>query len=256
MEQTSSLRGEDAGAVEFNRTARKLGWLSGPGGPRTGRIIWATCLLLVVFSSVVVASAQDVVPHRRGRAEELARLASRFAEAGDRVSARAFLRESIHADPSYEPAYVALGALEIERGSFRDAEATFRVGLGRARPTVALYLGLSRALLGLGAIDEAERVLDVAEAQLGPDADLLWRALELAESRGRWSRALRFARRLVDLLEARGDSANLEPPRARVRALERLVGLLDPVTAPRRNASLLRRALRRSTSVRGARFVE
>jgi tetratricopeptide (TPR) repeat protein len=201
---------------------------------------------LVLALSLVLAGstgslAQD--RQRQTRAAELSALAHRFAEAGDRVSARAYYRDAISADPSYADAYVALGELELSRDAYRDAEATFRVGLVRAGSDARLWIGLARALTGLGAPDDADSVLAQADAQLPEDVGLLAFRAEHAEQRGRWSLALSITRRLVAIAARDGDRDREAALRARARALEVLVGELDPVRAPPSAASRVRRLL-------------
>ncbi len=197
--------------------------------------------LLALLAGASTARAQD--QDRRARATELAALGSRFASAGDRVSARAYLRDAITADPSYADAYVALGELELAREAWRDAEATFRVGLVRARPNARLWIGLARALVGMGAADDAESVLAQADAQLRDDPELLAFRAEQAESRGRWSLALAITRRSATLAERAGEIDRARELRARARALSVLVGDLDPVRHPGPDAPTLRTLL-------------
>ncbi|MBN8615419.1 MAG: hypothetical protein J0L92_32790 [Deltaproteobacteria bacterium] len=187
------------------------------------------------------SSAQD--RERQTRAAELSALAHRFAEAGDRVSARAYYRDAISADPSYADAYVALGELELGRDAYRDAEATFRVGLVRAGSDARLWIGLARALTGLGAPDDADSVLAQADAQLPDDLALLAFRAEHAEQRGRWSLALSITRRLAEIAARDADHDREDALRARARALELLVGELDPVRSAPSAASRVRRLL-------------
>jgi hypothetical protein len=145
------------------------------------------------------------------------------------VSARAYFRDAITADPSFTHAYAALGELELAREAYRDAEATFRVGLVRASPTARLWIGLARALDGLEASADADAVLAQADAQLREDPELLAFRAERAEQRGRWSLALAITRRLATRAAREGDVERATALRARARALTLLVGGLDPV---------------------------
>lgn len=206
-------------------------------------LLRVACLAVFVLLSSSVAGAQDLA--RQTRAAELVALGARFAEAGDRVSARAFLRDAISADPSYTDAYVSLGELELERASYRDAEATFRVGLVRARADARLFIGLARALEGMGASSDADVVLAQAETQLPGDLELLAFRAEHAERRGRWSLALSITRRLAEVARRDGDRERESALRARARALAVLVGSLDPVRSPSANASRIRTLLAR-----------
>ncbi len=202
---------------------------------------WLAALVFALAYVTSPLAAQDVSRHER--AEELTALGARFAEAGDRVSARGYLRDAISADPSYAEAYVALGELELARDAYRDAEATFRVGLVRAGSDARLWIGLSRALIGMGAPEDADAVLAQADAQLSGDVSLLAFRAEHAEQRGRWSLALSITRRLAELARRDGDREREAGLRARARALSILVGTLDPVLAPRAGPSRVRALL-------------
>jgi tetratricopeptide (TPR) repeat protein len=203
----------------------------------------AAIALGAVLSSLVASplAAQDA--DRRARAADFVVLGERFAQAGDRVSARAYFRDAISADPSYATAYVALGELELARAAYRDAEATFRVGILRAHAEARLWVGLARALDALEAPADADAVLAQADAQLRGDPDLLAFCVARAERRGRWSLALSITRRLAVRAVREGDAERAAALRARARALAVLVGGLDPVGAPSAAASLLRQSL-------------
>lgn len=224
-------------AARRHLSSRPVGWLQ---SVLVGAAMFALAGNVGVFAPTgEVLCAQEGT--RRARAIELVTLGLRFEQAGDRVSARAYLRDAVSADPSYAEAYGALGELELVRGRFRDAEASFRVGMVRARPTVQLWVGLARALEGLGADDEAELELARAQAQLGEDATLLAFRADHAERHGRWSLALALTRRLAALALQDGDSERATQLHARARALSLLVGPLDPLS---RGGSPLRRVLR------------
>jgi tetratricopeptide (TPR) repeat protein len=206
----------------------------------------ARVLPLAVVSMLLVVhgvEAQDVT--RRSRAGELTALGGRFAEAGDRVSARGYYRDAISADPSFTEAYVALGELELARDAYRDAEATFRVGLVRAGSDARMWIGLARSLTGLGAPDDADSVLAQADAQLPDDLRLLAFRAEHAEQRGRWSLALSITRRLAGIARRQADPAREAELRARARALSLLVGTLDPVRSPGARSTRVRELLGR-----------
>jgi tetratricopeptide (TPR) repeat protein len=205
------------------------------------RSVLVGLVVLLVVSASAASSAQDL--DRRARAAQLASLGDRFAQAGDRVSARAYFRDAITADPSFTHAYAALGELELAREAYRDAEATFRVGLVRASPTARLWIGLARALDGLEASADADAVLAQADAQLREDPELLAFRAERAEQRGRWSLALAITRRLATRAAREGDVERATALRARARALTLLVGGLDPVHVPGAQPSRVRQLL-------------
>ena len=198
-------------------------------------------LVVLLFVWPLGSSAQDT--DRRARAAQLAVLGDRFAQAGDRVSARAYFRDAITADPSFTDAYASLGELELAREAYRDAEATFRVGLVRASPNARLWIGLARALDGLGAAADADAVLAQAEAQLREDPELLAFRADRAEQRGRWSLALALTRRLALRAARAGEADRAAALRARARALAVLVGELDPVRVPSAQPSRVRQLL-------------
>jgi len=159
------------------------------------------------------------------------------------VSAAGYFRDAISADPGYRDAYARLGELQLDRGSARDAEATFRVGIVRAGSSARLFIGLGRALTAIGAHEDADAVLAQADAQLRDDRELIAYRAQNAEERGRWSLALALTRRLATLARADGDVDRAQALRARARALAVLVGGLDPVRSAGEGASPVRAAL-------------
>lgn len=204
-------------------------------------------LAVIGVSRHAYAQRDGRVGRRADRAAELTTLGGRFLQAGDRVSAAGYFREAIGVDPSFAPAYVALGELQLARGSLRDAEETFRVGVMRATPDARIWIGLARTLEAMGSTEDADAVLAQATSAFRDDETLLSFRARHAEQRGRWSLALALTRRLLALLShhpedggpGEGHRAAL---RARERALSVLVGSLDPVVASRPD-DLVRRAL-------------
>lgn len=182
------------------------------------------------------------VGYRAERAAELTAMGGRFLEAGDRVSAAGYFREAIGVDPSFAPAYVALGELQLARGALRDAEETFRIAAARAGTEARVWIGLARTLEAMGADEDADGVLAQASAALREDETILSFRAEHAERRGRWSLALALTRRLATLAVRRGESERAGTLRARERALSVLVGNLDPVRGSRSD-ELVRRSL-------------
>jgi tetratricopeptide (TPR) repeat protein len=206
----------------------------------------AALVLLSAFALSFGAGAargQAADGYRSERAAELTGLGARFLEAGDRVSAAGYFREAIGIDPAFAPAYVALGELQLARGSTRDAEETFRVGATRAGRDVRLWIGLVRALEASGSTGEAESVLVQAEGTFRRDRTLLAFRADRAEDQGRWSLALSLTRRLASIAEEERDAEALARLRARERALAVLVGGLDPVRAPPAHDDSVRSAL-------------
>jgi Tfp pilus assembly protein PilF len=182
---------------------------------------------------------------RAQRAAEYVSLGERFLAGGDRVSAAAYFRDAISADPSTASAYVALGEVQLARGALRDAEETFRVGMARATPDARLWLGLVRVLDAQGHPGDADAVLMDATSHFARNENVMLARRDRAEARLAWSLALSLTRRLVRAAEERGDETAAREHRVHARALLVLVGEVDPVSASDASASQLRRVLSR-----------
>lgn len=204
-------------------------------------------LACIAFLAWTTVYAQDLPASsmRAQRARDYVTLGERFLAGGDRVSAAAYFRDAVSADPSSPLAYIRLGEVQLARGSLRDAEETYRAGMQRAAPDARMWTGLVGVLDAAGRGEEAEAMLSESSAHFPRDADVMTLRRDRAESRLAWSHALGLTRRLAQLARERGDDAVQAEHARHARALSVLVGELDPLSIDASDASPLRRALQR-----------
>ena len=181
---------------------------------------------------------------RAQRAREYVTLGERFLAGGDRVSAAAYFRNAVSADPSIALGYLSLGEVQIARGALRDAEETFRAGMQRAEPDARMWTGLARVLDAAHRGEEADAMLSEGSAHFPRDENVMVLRRDRAESRLAWSLALGLTRRLTQLGNERGDEVAAAEYARHGRALSVLVGELDPLAVDVEDASPLRLALR------------
>lgn len=217
-----------------------------PGAARyTSRV--QRLLACIAFLAWTTVYAQDLPASsmRAERARAYVTLGERFLAGGDRVSAAAYFRDAVSADPSSPLAYIRLGEVQLARNSLRDAEETFRMGMQRAAPDARLWTGLVRVLDAAHRAQEADALLSESSAHFPRDEDVMLLRRDRAESHFAWSFALGLTRRLGALARARGDEAAAAAHAQHARALSLLVGELDPLATDELDASPLRRALQR-----------
>lgn len=202
------------------------------------------CIAFLAWTSVY---AQDLPASsmRTQRAREYVTLGERFLAGGDRVSAAAYFRDAISADPSSALAYVRLGEVQRVRGALRDSEETFRVGIQRAEPDARMWTGLVLVLDAARRGEEADALLRESSTHFPRDENVMLLRRDRAESRLAWSLALALTRRLIQLARDRGDEEAASEHATHALALSVLVGELDPLAIDSADASPLRRALRR-----------
>ncbi len=139
--------------------------------------------------------------------------------------------EALSLDPTCEEAYLGLGELRTRQGDAREAERVYSVALEHVPTSRPALAGRARARRSLGQRDLAEHDLDAyATAEEDPAA-----MRELAGWFGEDDRTpsqLAAWRWLLNLGARRGDAQLVREARTMVRALQILVGPVDPVTAP------------------------
>lgn len=191
---------------------------------------------------------------RDGRAEaswattqavELTRQGREHATRGEAsVGARRFL-DAIGFDPTYAPAYLALGRLHEATGDPAEAERAYSMGIDHVARWAEGLRARARLRARLGRVTEAVADLEGA-ADVDPDDLALLAELEEAYVATRsLAAALAVARRREALAARSVDAAGVAEARLRVRALTLLVGEVDPVAAGGRDRGLVRSALAR-----------
>lgn len=163
-------------------------------------------------------------------ARELVDRAAQARSSGDAGRALAWLTEAIRMDPSYGPAYFALGSLREALGDLGEAERVYDLAL--RLPSATAEALARRAGLRRRRGDSRGALSDLA-ASLERAPDHLERLETLAGwyvEASNWIGALSSLRRVLVLLEQReASSAEVRDARTRVRALMVLAAELDPV---------------------------
>jgi tetratricopeptide (TPR) repeat protein len=224
--------------------------LSTPVGPPTRapkRSPRACRFALVLIAAALVARA---VPARAedpswatAQAVELTKQGQAHAARGETdVAARRYL-DAIGFDPTYGPAYLALGALHEHAGDAQEAERAYAMGIDHV-PAFAEGL-MARGRLRARARHFADAAVDLeAASRVRPDDVAVLRELAaIYVGEGSLPAALAVTRRLEALADGQGDKATRSDAHVRSRALVLLVGDSDPVLAGRNARGPLRRAL-------------
>jgi tetratricopeptide (TPR) repeat protein len=186
-----------------------------------------SCLVVVLTASVAPANESWAT----SRARERVATAERLAGQGEVDGALASLREALTFDPTFTPAYVALGRLHASRGDLAEAELVLAHGLERTTGDAELVRARGRVRKSAGRLDEAARDLELAARARPHEADG-WRELLAAHVEGHnLAAALGVVRRLVSLARETADSEAERRELVRARALGLLVAELDPVSA-------------------------
>ncbi|MBX3127478.1 MAG: tetratricopeptide repeat protein [Polyangiaceae bacterium] len=163
-------------------------------------------------------------------ARELVDRAAQARSGGDAGRALAWLTEAIRMDPSYGPAYFALGSLREALGDVGEAERVYDLAL--RLPSATAEALARRAELRRRRGDSRGALSDLA-ASLERAPDHVERLQTLAGwyvEASNWIGALSSLRRVLVLLEQRdASSAEVRDARTRVRALMVLAAELDPV---------------------------
>jgi tetratricopeptide (TPR) repeat protein len=190
-------------------------------------------LMLAVLAALLLASPRA---HAAGSSvsesvNELIREArAHEATHEDALAARRYT-EALELDPTAEEAYLGLGELRARTGDAREAERVYSVALAHAPHVRRALVGRAHARRTLGLHDESEQDLE-AYVMTEDDASAL---RELATWYGedrRTAAALATWRKLLTLGARTGDGALAHEARTMVRALQILLGPIDPVVAP------------------------
>lgn len=206
-----------------------------------------SALALLVVAAVFVASgaARAEPSWATVQAAEMTRQGRDNAARGEAsVSARRYL-DAIAFDPTYAPAYLALGELHEATGDPAEAERAYSVGIDHVPGWTAGLRARARLRARLGRRLEAVRDLEAAASSSPEDGALLVELEEAYVASGALPPALAVARRRAALAAASPDRGAAQDARVRVRALALLVGDVDPVAAGERDRGLVRSALAR-----------
>jgi|JI10StandDraft_1071094.scaffolds.fasta_scaffold15886_3 tetratricopeptide (TPR) repeat protein len=202
--------------------------------------------LVVVLSVFMNGTAlADAPSWATSQAIELTRQGIAQNTQGDGSAATRRLLEAMSFDPTYGPAYLALGAIHEAGGDLREAERVYTTGLERVAGFTEGHAARAKLFRRLGRLQEA--ALDFAAAlSLSPDDPLVLEGIcETYIALGALPAALATSRRIEAIGEERGEAKQLETAHARSRALALLLGDVDPVATGSSKRGLLRSAIAR-----------
>lgn len=185
----------------------------------------ARLLLIVSLALAYPALAQNVAP--LDRMTLLIERGDGRKRAGDVIGALGLYRDAISAAPRKSAGYVALGQLYLALDEAGRALEVFESGARAAGDGEAIWLGLAKARTALGRHDEARAALRSLRERAGDSPEALTALAEAAEARGAFVEALSLRRALLTRIAA--EAPEQAEARARVRALERLIGAADRV---------------------------
>lgn len=138
-------------------------------------------------------------------------------------------RQAIEVDPTFGQAYLDLGALRVGEGDLAEAERTYSAALEHiagfsdafvARASVRRRLGKTA-----GVVSDLESALVFAPT----DTKVALELVNAAIAAGNLPFALGVARRAWRIADAAGDPTSARDARISIRALEILLGEIDPV---------------------------
>jgi tetratricopeptide (TPR) repeat protein len=155
------------------------------------------------------------------------------AEAREARALRAYT-DALTLDASCSDAYLALGSLRARMGQHREADRVYSVALARVPGLAVALLERARVRRALGARMEAADDL-AAYARVEGDASALRELGRWNVEDGQLPAALSTFRALLAVARERGDEALAAEAKTTVRALQILVGHVDPVLAPPTN---------------------
>ena len=149
------------------------------------------------------------------------------AQSDDDVAIRRYT-EAIALDPSYEPAYVGLGALRERRGDVREAERVYTMALSHVPTSTDAKIGRARARWSLGFPELAARDLEDASRE---DPRALAKLGLWYMTAGQMPAALAVWRTILARAKVTSDEALAREARVHIRALSAVV-VTDPVVHP------------------------
>jgi tetratricopeptide (TPR) repeat protein len=186
---------------------------------------------------------QAAVSWATSQATEMTRQGREHATRGDGLTAAKRYLDAIGFDPTYGPAYLALGGQHEAGGDPREAERAYSMGIDHVPGFAEALLARGRLRARLGRADEAVGDFEAAAA-VAPEGIAILKALAGAYvAQKALPAALAVTRRMETMAEAQGDTRAAAEARVGVRALATLVGEVDPVSAGKSGRGVVRRAI-------------
>ncbi|HVY46218.1 MAG TPA: tetratricopeptide repeat protein, partial [Minicystis sp.] len=152
-------------------------------------------------------------------AAELTQLGRAQAAQGDVPAAVRRYLDALASDPTYAPAYLALGKLYESVGEVKEAERTYAMGIEHVLGFAEARLARARLFTVERRMPEAIVDLEAAAAQRPNDAAVLEELSRAYVAVRAMPAALAVTRRLAILAAARGDAPGVSAARVRARAL-------------------------------------
>jgi tetratricopeptide (TPR) repeat protein len=191
----------------------------------------STIGLALALASVSRPAAAGEVTWATRQATELSRQAAAHAARGEVDLAQRRYRDALELDPTYGPAYLALGRLHEAAGDARESERAYSTGIDHVAGFADGYVARARLRVRMRRHDEAAADLRAASSLRPDDPALLEELSTTYVALGALPAALAVTRRLGVLAESRGDADGARKSRIAAKALARLVAEADPVTA-------------------------
>jgi tetratricopeptide (TPR) repeat protein len=164
-------------------------------------------------------------------ADELVREAHALEAAHDEDKALRRYTEAIAMDATCEGGYLGLASLRMRLGDPREAERVYSLGLIHLPGLNSALLGRARARRASGKNEEAAHDLEAFAAKEGDPRALRELARWYGEDNAP-SRQLAVWRRILSWAHTREDTSMATEARTMVRALQIVLGPIDPVASP------------------------
>lgn len=218
----------------------------------TREIAALAIVIAATFASPKTARA-DGSSWATSQAAELTNQGMAHAARGDGAAATRRLLEALSFDPTYGPAYLALGKIHEAAGDLVEAERVYTTGLERVAGFAEGHAARGKVQRRLGRLREAARDFE-ASLSLAPDDPLVLEGLcATYVALGALPAALAASRRMEAVAFARGDDEAFVAAHTRSRALAVLVGEVDPVAAGTYERGTVRRAIAARAAARAKR---
>lgn len=197
---------------------------------------------------VARSASADEPSWATSQAIALTRQASTLVSQGEGAAAAKQLLDALAFDPTYGPAYVALGNIQESLGDLREAERIYSAGIEHVVGFAEGHSARAKLFRRMGRLVEATLDFDVALSLQPDDLALLEALCGTLVARGLLPAALATSRRAEVVASARGDAAAFTHAHTRSKALAVMIGDVDPVAAGTLGRGTLRTAIARHAS--------
>jgi tetratricopeptide (TPR) repeat protein len=207
------------------------------------RARWIGAFAAALISLGAARGEAEPINWATTQAAELTRQGRAHVGQGDVMTARRRYLDAIGFDPTYGPAYLALGELHESVGDPKEAERAYSMGIDHVVDFTEARLSRAHLYLRQQRRDDAIVDLEAAARQRPDDVAILRELSSAYVASSLLPAALSVTRRIVALLDANRDARAAAEARVATRALAALVADADPVTAGISQRGEVRRAL-------------